>query len=168
MTSLPRGSAAPGHGHVRRRRAVAAVGAVSAGLLVLAACDKPTPMATVTVGKTTKSTEAECYEDGKAISRDEATKCTQKKAENTIRVPQGETLRIGVDPDIADEGWSLWIDGQQVIAPLKKSYYSFQGVDLFAPQQGQQAPKELRVSVVQQSGDAIQGVWNFKLENDDA
>jgi len=125
-------------------------------------------MATVTVGKTSKSAEAECYSDGKAIARAEATKCTQAKAEDTLRVPQGETLRIGVDPEIADEGWSLWINGQQVISPLKKTYYAFQGVDLFAEQQGQQAPKELNVSVVQQSGEDIQGVWNFKLENDDA
>ncbi|MGW3730118.1 DUF2771 domain-containing protein, partial [Streptomyces sp. NPDC000851] len=35
---------------VRRRRAVAAAGAVSAGLLVLSACDKPSPMSTITVG----------------------------------------------------------------------------------------------------------------------
>ncbi|GGK73238.1 hypothetical protein [Streptomyces flaveus] len=167
MTTLPRGSAATGHGPVRRRRAVAAVGAVSAGLLVLAACDKPTPMATVTVGKTSKSAEAECYEDGKAINREKATECTREKAEDTISVPQGETLRIGVDPEIADEGWALWINGQQVISPLKKTYYAFQGVDLFAAQQGQSAPKELNISVVQQSGEDVQGVWNFKLENAD-
>ncbi|MFG2023397.1 hypothetical protein [Streptomyces sp. NPDC048825] len=168
MTSLPRGSAATGHGHVRRRRAVTAVGAVCAGLLVLAACEKPTPMATVTVGKTSKSAEAECYKDGKTIARAEATECTREKAGDTLRVPQGETLRIGVDPEIADEGWSLWINGQQVISPLKKTYYAFQGVDLFADQQGTQAPDELNISVVQQSGDDIQGVWNFKLENADA
>ncbi|MFF9859828.1 hypothetical protein ACF1G8_15215, partial [Streptomyces tendae] len=35
MTTLPRGTAALGHRVVRRRRAVAAVGAVSAGLLPL-------------------------------------------------------------------------------------------------------------------------------------
>ncbi|HBF81590.1 MAG TPA: DUF2771 domain-containing protein, partial [Streptomyces sp.] len=32
------------------RRIGVALGAVSAGLLVLSACDKPTPLATVTVG----------------------------------------------------------------------------------------------------------------------
>ncbi|NGO14706.1 hypothetical protein G5C60_45740 [Streptomyces sp. HC44] len=168
MTSLPRGSAATGHGLARRRRAVTAVGAVFAGLLVLSACEKPTPMATVTVGKSSKSAEAECYKDGESLGREEATQCTRAKPSDTIKVPQGETLRIGVDPEIADEGWALWINGQQVISPLKKTYYAFQGVDLFADQQGQSAPKTLNISVVQQSGSDIQGVWNFKLENADA
>jgi hypothetical protein len=168
MTSLPRGSAATGHGLARRRRAVAAVGAVSAGLLVLSACDAPTPMATVTVGKSSKSAEAVCYENGKNLGREEATKCALKKASDSIRVPQGETLRIGVDPEVADKGWSLWINGQQVTPTYKKTYYAFQGVDLFADQQGQAAPKTLYISIVQQSGSQFQGVWNFKLENADA
>ncbi|MFC8197433.1 hypothetical protein ACFWBR_15180 [Streptomyces sp. NPDC060006] len=154
----------------RRRRAVAAAGAVSAGLLVLSACDKPTPMATVTVGGHSVSTEAECYEDGKDIGKAEAAKCALKKATETISVPQGETLRIGVDPEIADEGWALWLNGQQVTSPFKKTYYAFEGVDLFAEQQGQAAPKTIYISVVQQNkaGTQVQGVWNFKLENADA
>jgi hypothetical protein len=154
----------------RRRRAVAVVGAVSAGLLVLSACDKPTPMATVTIGKNSVSTEAECYEDGENIGREEATKCAAEKASDTISVPQGETLRIGVDPEIADEGWALWLNGQQVTSPFKKTYYAFEGVDLFADQQGQAAPKTINISIVQQnkSGSQFKGVWNFKLENADA
>ncbi|BCL28880.1 hypothetical protein ACFFS2_05530 [Streptomyces aurantiacus] len=154
----------------RRRRAVAAAGAVSAGLLVLAACDKPTPMATVTVGKNSISTEAECYEDGDAIGKAETAKCAAKKASDTISVSQGETLRIGVDPEIADEGWALWLNGQQVTSPFKKTYYAFEGVDLFAAQQGQAAPKTVYISVVQQNktGTQFKGVWNFKLENADA
>ncbi|MER6130596.1 hypothetical protein [Streptomyces sp. NPDC001815] len=154
----------------RRRRAVAAAGAVSAGLLVLSACDKPTPMATVTVGGHSVSTEAECYKDGKDIGKAEAAKCALKKATETISVPQGETLRIGVDPEIADEGWALWLNGQQVTSPFKKTYYAFEGVDLFAEQQGQEPPKTIYISVVQQNkaGTQVQGVWNFKLENADA
>ncbi|MDQ0775488.1 hypothetical protein QF026_003954 [Streptomyces aurantiacus] len=154
----------------RRRRAVAAAGAVSAGLLVLAACDKPTPMATVTVGKNSISNEAECYEDGDSISQAAVTKCAAKKASDTISVSQGETLRIGVDPEIADEGWALWLNGEQVTSPFKKTYYAFEGVDLFAAQQGQAAPKSVYISVVQQNktGTQFKGVWNFKLENADA
>ncbi|MFJ2259729.1 hypothetical protein ACIOKD_15555 [Streptomyces sp. NPDC087844] len=154
----------------RRRRAVAAASAVSAGLLVLSACDKPTPMATVTVGKHSVSVEAECYEDGKTIGKEEATKCALKKSSDTISVSQGETLRIGVDPEIADEGWALWLNGQQVTSPFKKTYYAFEGVDLFAEQSGQAAPKTIYISVVQQNkaGTQFKGVWNFKLENADA
>ena len=127
-------------------------------------------MATVTVGKSSMSSEAECYKDGKNLGPEEATKCTLKKASGSIRVPQGETLRIGVDPEIADEGWALWINGQQVTPAYKKTYYSFQGVDLFADQQGQAAPKTLYINIVEQnkSGSQSKGVWNFKLENADA
>lgn len=127
-------------------------------------------MATVTVGNSSVATEAECYKDGDALGREAATECVGKKASDTISVPQGETLRIGVDPEIADEGWALWINGQQATPPFKKTYYAFQGVDLFAGQQGQPAPKTLNVSIVQQnkSGSELQGVWNFKLENADA
>jgi hypothetical protein len=174
MTTLPRGRAAIEHSAVRRRRALAAAGAVFAGLLVLSACDKPTPRATVTFGNDSVSTEAECYDDGKNIGQQEATKCTQKKAEHTIKVPQSETLRIGVDPEVADTGWALWINGQQVTNVYKKTYYSFQGVDLFADQQGQAAPKTLNISIVEQdksdsgASKEYKGVWNFKLENADA
>ncbi|MGW7204938.1 hypothetical protein [Streptomyces sp. NPDC054837] len=160
---------------VRRRRVVAAAGAVSAGLLVLSACDKPTPRATVTVGKNSVSAEAECWEDGDNLGQEKATKCALKKASDSIDVPQSETLRIGVDPEIADTGWALWINGQQVTDVYKTTYYSFQGVDLFASQQGQAAPKQLYISVVQQdkpgatgASKDFEGVWNFKLVNDNA
>jgi len=151
----------------RRRRAVAAVGAVSAGLLVLSACDKPTPMATVTVGKNSVSSEAECYEDGKNLDKADVAKCARRKTSETISVAQGETLRIGVDPEVSDEGWALWLNGQQVTAPFKKTYYAFEGVDLFAAQEGQEPPKTINISVVEQnrSGTQFKGVWNFKLEN---
>jgi hypothetical protein len=160
---------------VRRRRAVAAAGAVSAGLLVLTSCDKPTPRATVTVGANSVSSEAECYDDGKNLGREQATKCTLRRSDDAIGVPQSETLRIGVDPEIADTGWALWINGQQVTPVYKKTYYSFQGVDLFSEQSGQAAPKQMYVSVVEQnkadssgSSSQFKGVWNFKLVNDEA
>ncbi|MGW0330419.1 hypothetical protein ACWD0J_00860 [Streptomyces sp. NPDC003011] len=172
MTTLPRGEAADVHRAVRRRRVVAAAGAVSAGLLVLTACDKPTPRTTVTVGSDSVSAEATCYDDGKDIGREEAAKCALKKASDAIEVPQSETLRIGVDPEVAETGWALWINGQQVTSVYKKTYYSFQGVDLFAEQQGQAAPKTLYISVVEQNKAAesgkFHGVWNFKLENADS
>ena len=51
----------------KSRRIGVALGAVSAGLLVLSACDKPTPLATVTVGDNSVHTEASCYNDGNAL-----------------------------------------------------------------------------------------------------
>jgi len=159
---------------VRRRRAVAAAGLVSAGLLVLSACDKPTPRVTVTVGSTSVSSEAACYDDGNDLGKAKATKCALQKGDvKTIKVRQSETLRVGVDPEVGDTGWALWINGQQMTYPYKKTYYAFDGVDLFAQQQGQAAQKTLYISIVEQdkvsSGDSkeYKGVWNFKLENAD-
>ena len=159
---------------VRRRRAVAVAGAVTAGLLVQSACDKPTPRATVTVGKNSVSAEAACYDDGNDIGKAKAAKCALKKSSDSIDVAQSETLRIGVDPEVSDTGWALYINGQQVTNVYKKSYYSFQGVDLFADQQGQAAPKQLYISIVEQNKTSsgvstrYNGVWNFKLVNSDA
>jgi len=42
------------------RRAATTIGAIGLGLVALTACDKPTPMATVTVG--TKSVTAETFD----------------------------------------------------------------------------------------------------------
>ncbi|MFG2651148.1 hypothetical protein [Streptomyces sp. NPDC048436] len=170
MTSLPRGGAANRHSSPRRRRAVAALGAVSAGLLVLSACDKPTPLATITVGKDSVHSDATCYDDGDDIGRAKATKCALKKASKSITLHQGDTLRIGVDPEVAKTGWTLWVNGQQANNPSKKTYYAFEGIDLFAPQQGQPAPDKLYVSIVEQdkTGQKYKGVWNFQLKNGDA
>lgn len=150
-----------------RRRSVAALGAVSAGLLVLSACDKPTPLATVTVGKNSVNSQATCYDDGKNLGRAKAVKCALKKASKSISVDQGQVLRIGVDPEVAETGWSMWINGQQVTNVSKKTYYAFEGIDLFAPQQGQPAPKKLYISIVEQdkAGEKYKGVWNFQLKN---
>ncbi|MFJ7043892.1 hypothetical protein CTU88_01020 [Streptomyces sp. JV178] len=151
----------------RSRRAAATLGAVSAGLLVLSACDKPTPMATVTFGTESVSTEAECYE---TLSAEQAAKCAREKPSKSIDVPQGETLRIGVDPEIAETGWALWINGEPATDTFKKTYWAFQNADLFATQPGQTAQKSLTVSVVEQKkgSSEYKGVWNFKFENPDA
>ncbi|MBC9716478.1 hypothetical protein H9Y04_28495 [Streptomyces sp. TRM66268-LWL] len=154
----------------KSRRVAATLGAVSAGLLVLSACEKPSPVATVTFGSDSVSTDATCYEHSKNLGMKEAAACALKKSTKTIKVKSGETLRVGVDPKVAETGWALWINGQQATNPYKKTYYSFEGIDLFAPQQGQPAPKTLYVSVVEQDemGKKVKGVWNFKLENADA
>ncbi|MFP3991694.1 hypothetical protein U9R90_30335 [Streptomyces sp. E11-3] len=154
------------------RRTVAALGAVSAGLLVLSACEKPTPMTTMTFGDDTVSAEATCYDEGKGFSREKAVECALKKSKKSVKVSQGETMRIGVDPEVSDSGWTVWVNGQQVISPnpFKKTFRSFPGIDVFAPQQDGKVEDKLYISVVQQNeaGTKFKGVWNFKLVNDDA
>ncbi|TRV74272.1 DUF2771 domain-containing protein [Streptomyces sp. 130] len=152
------------------RRIGVALGAVSAGLLVLSACDKPTPLATVTVGDDSVSSEAACYNDGKALKNSEAEKCLNKEAEKSIKVSMTDMVRFGVDPEIADNGWTLFIDGQRgEPEPSKKTYRSITGGAFFSSQSqtGEAAPKNTQVSIVETKGTSVIGIWHFKLEKTD-
>ncbi|NEC08557.1 DUF2771 domain-containing protein [Streptomyces sp. SID7909] len=150
------------------RRIGVALGAVSAGLLVLSACDKPTPLATVTVGDNSVSSEAACYNDGKALENSEAQKCLNKKAEKSIKVSMTDTVHFGVDPDIADNGWTLFLDGQRgEPEPSKKTYRSINGSAFFSTQTEGAAPKNSQVSIVETKGAKVIGIWHFQLEKSD-
>ncbi|MGW7052148.1 DUF2771 domain-containing protein [Streptomyces sp. NPDC054887] len=153
----------------KARRTATVIGAVSAGLLVLSACDKPTPLATVTVGTNSVNTEAACYNDGSAIKESLLQGCLNKKAEKTVKVSMDDKVRFGVDPEIADKGWTLFINGQQAEQePFKKTYRTIPGSAFFAQQQQQQpgapSPDEAQVSVVETKGKKLTGIWHFKLE----
>ena len=155
----------------RTIRTATAIGAVSLGLIALSACEKPTPRATATVGSTTISTEASCYDDGKTIPQDEVRKCLSKKAEKTISVGTGEKLRIGVEPDMAENGWLVFVNGQPALPdPVKKTYYSFPGEAFFQSQSPQGQPsapkKSTQISIVEADGSDFKGVWHLKLKND--
>jgi hypothetical protein len=153
-------------------RTATALGAVSLGLVALSACEQPSPMVTATVGGDSVSTEAACYNDGKAIPQKEVRKCLGKKAEKTISVSAGDKFRVGVDPKTAHDGWLVLVDGRAALPePLKKTYYSFPG-DVFFQQQSQQpggqpsAPKKsVQVTVVQTSGGDFNGIWHVNLKN---
>ncbi|WP_405938053.1 DUF2771 domain-containing protein [Streptomyces sp. NBC_00726] len=150
------------------RRIGVALGAVSAGLLVLSACDKPTPLATVTVGDNSVSSEAACYNDGKALKRSEAEKCLNKEAEKTVKVAMSDTVHFGVDPEIADNGWTLFIDGSNAEQePFKKTYRSISGSAFFSSRTGEAAAKDTQISVVETKGNDVIGIWHFKLVKTD-
>ncbi|MFD7003732.1 DUF2771 domain-containing protein [Streptomyces mirabilis] len=160
MTSLPRGRAANGH----RRRAVAALGAVSAGLLVLSACDKPTPLATITVGKNSVSSETACYNDGKEVKTSDLAKCLKGTDIKSIKVDPDETVRFGVDPKIADNGWTILMNGQPLTDSSKKTYRTIPGSVFFNAQYGASGNSTL-VSI--KEGDkTVTGLWSFKLKKD--
>ncbi|PBC62832.1 DUF2771 domain-containing protein [Streptomyces sp. Tue6028] len=160
MTSLPRGRAANGH----RRRAVAALGAVSAGLLVLSACDKPTPLTTVTVGRNSVSSETDCYNDGNAVKTADLAKCLKSKDIKSITVDPDETVRFGVDPDIADQGWTILMNGQPLTDSSKKTYRTIPGSVFFNAQYGASGDSTL-VSIKSGEKD-VTGLWSFKLKKD--
>ncbi|MDX3853836.1 DUF2771 domain-containing protein [Streptomyces sp. AK02-01A] len=148
----------------RARRAGVALGAVSAGLLVLAACDKPTPLATVTVGGDSINTEASCYDDGKAIPETDIQSCLNKKADKTIEIGMDDKVRFGVDPEIADNGWTLFINGQQAEQePYKKTYRTIPGNAFFTSQTGE-TTSDTQVSIVETSGKKLTGIWHFEFK----
>ncbi|GHE00205.1 DUF2771 domain-containing protein [Streptomyces alanosinicus] len=148
---------------VRRRRAVAAAGLVSAGLLALSACDKPTPVATVTVGTSSVNSEAMCYNDGNALDAKALTNCIKNidKAKS-IKVDQDATVRFGVDPKIADAGWVVLVNGQQFTDVSKKTYRTIPGSAFFNQQYGTQG--DTNTVTIRMGEKSNQGMWSFKLK----
>ncbi|MFE4408827.1 DUF2771 domain-containing protein [Streptomyces sp. NPDC093064] len=149
------------HSAVRRRRAVAAAGAVSAGLLVLSACSKPTPLSTITVGSSSVSSEANCYNDGNAIKTADLARCLKSKDIKTIKVDPDETVRFGVDPKIADTGWTILMNGQPLTDSSTKTYRTIPGSVFFNAQYGASGNSTL-VSIKEGEKD-VRGLWSFKL-----
>ncbi|MER5935412.1 DUF2771 domain-containing protein [Streptomyces sp. NPDC002054] len=154
----------------RARRSVAALGAVSAGLLLLSACDKPTPLATVTVGSSSVSTEAACRpaKGEKDMPIDEVQKCLAdiKKAK-TIEYGRGDTLRLGVEPEIVEHGstWQPVLDGQPITDQSGNTYRSFPNVDIFATGGQGETPASKLLNIVQFTKDGKpQAVWSYNLK----
>ncbi|MEV7687190.1 DUF2771 domain-containing protein [Streptomyces bungoensis] len=163
MTTLPRGEAADVHRAARRRRAVAAAGAVCAGLLVLSACDKPTPVSTVTVGQDSVNSEALCYNDGNALDAKSLAKCAKNAGDiKSITVDTDENVRFGVDPKIADAGWTILVNGRQFTESSKKTYRTIPGSAFFNAQYGTQGNSNT-VSI-QMGANPAKGLWSFKLK----
>ncbi|WP_405797845.1 DUF2771 domain-containing protein [Streptomyces sp. NBC_01506] len=152
----------------RVRRTGVALGAVSAGLLALSACDKPTPLATVTIGTDSVHSEAACYNDGKPLNdqAELATCLNDTSGRKTISVSLDDRMHFGVDPKIADNGWTFYLDGQQVEAePNNDTYRTIQAGSFFASQTGETI-KSVNLGIVETSekDKAVVGVWNFELK----
>ncbi|MFC3573086.1 DUF2771 domain-containing protein [Streptomyces yaanensis] len=149
---------------LRSRRAVAAFGAVSAGLLLLSACNKPTPLATITVGTNTVSSQTDCYNDGNAVATAELAKCLKSKDIKSIKVDPDETVRFGVDPSIADKGWTILMNGQPLTDASNKTYRTIPGSVFFNSQYGASGNSTL-VSI-KEGEKTVTGLWSFKLKKD--
>jgi hypothetical protein len=153
---------------IRRRAAV--LGAVSLGLFALAACDKPTPLATVTVGDTSVHTESAtgCYGDGGKISQTKFVACLQGKATQEITVPAGEEVRVGVDPAIADKGWILAVGTSGKTELLKSTYRTFSGDQFFTDATTGQSTDSVTLNFIETTGKQdYLGVWQIKLVKGD-
>ncbi|MFD0433521.1 DUF2771 domain-containing protein [Streptomyces chartreusis] len=149
---------------VRRRRALAAAAAVSAGLLVLSACDKPTPLATVTVGTASVHSEATCGGEGETLKTTDLAKCLKNKDIESIKVDPDDTVRFGVDPDIADEGWTILMNGQPLTDSSTKTYRTVPGSVFFNAQYG--ASGDSTLVTIKEGEQNVTGLWSFKLEKD--
>ncbi|QNP63879.1 DUF2771 domain-containing protein [Streptomyces genisteinicus] len=148
----------------RRRRAAAALGAVSAGLLVLSACDKPTPLVTVTVGTESVNAEATCYNDGEAIKESEVQKCLTEGTPTKIKFAVDDKVRLGVDPEIAENGWTLLFGAQPVEQePFKKTYRTIPGNAFFSSQTGETTDKA-DVNIMETNGTKVIGIYRFQFE----
>lgn len=149
----------------RHRRAIAAAGVVGAGLLVLSACDKPTPLATVTVDRSTVNSEASCYNDGDALKPTALQGCLKDKSAKSIKVDPDATVRFGVDPEIAENGWTLLMNGQPLTDSSKKTYRTVPGSVFFNQQYGASG-SSTTVTILEGGNSKAYGLWSFKLEKD--
>ncbi|MDT0470909.1 DUF2771 domain-containing protein [Streptomyces sp. DSM 41014] len=155
---------------VRRRRAVAAVGAVGAGLLVLSACDKPTPVATITVGSSSVNEGATCGGESASLSSAELAKCLKDTDIASIKVDPDETVRFGVDPAIADKRWTILMNGQPLTEDSNKTYRTIPGSVFFNAQYGAQGDSTLvtiKAADGKSSSQKVTGLWSFRLKKDD-
>ncbi|AKH83039.1 hypothetical protein AA958_13270 [Streptomyces sp. CNQ-509] len=155
---------------LRSRRGAVALGAVVVSAFALSACEKPTPVAQITVDDRTASAEAQCYDDGKDISNEELESCISERAEKSITVDSGDRVRIGVEPEIADNGWVLFVDGRPVTSqPSKHTYVTYSGDQFFEAQsQPGQPPVQsdkAKVGIVEIDDEGnYKGAWSFDLK----
>ncbi|MEE1929620.1 DUF2771 domain-containing protein [Streptomyces sp. TRM 70351] len=159
----------------RRVRTAAAAGAACFALVALSACEKPTPVSTITVGSDSVHTEAACYNEGKKLGQEELNKCLEEGDDvTTIDVPRGRDISFGVEPDIAERGWQVWLGGRPLTAYEETTFQSLPGDELlrYAQQTSQtgEVPETLDVAIVEATqGTADEqpgyyGVWRFELK----
>ncbi|MFI1094505.1 hypothetical protein [Streptomyces sp. NPDC020917] len=156
------------------RRAATTVGAISLGLVALTACDKPTPLATVTVGTRSVTAEAvdKCYANGKKLPTTIFQACLAASAKHHITVGLGDTVRVGVEPKLAKKGWLL-ASGTQLLTPeplTNKTYWTLDSSTLFTqqdPSTGQTTQVDsVTLNIVESAdttGAETYGVWKIKL-----
>ncbi|TSB21500.1 hypothetical protein OG422_18985 [Streptomyces sp. NBC_01525] len=156
------------------RRAAAAIGAVSLGLVTLSACEKPTDLATVTVGSTTVTAEATpgCNGDGKLLSKKQVETCITKNGGKTVTVQSGDKVRVGVAPEVAKSGWIVIGGGPVMREASHETYRSFDADTLFMQQNPQTGQTTYTRSVTLQVAELGKGqgpktMWHFNLKQKD-
>ncbi len=149
-----------------------AAGAATASLLVLTACEQPSPLVTVVSGGQSVNDEATSYcFDGQDASKQPGTPggCSfDERKPRLVRVQQGEQVGIDVSKEISDKAWIVVIAPQggqaeqqqeQASAPQDEHYFTF------TPQFQGGTPLDLQVrSLASDAPNAqVTGVWRFVL-----
>lgn len=157
------------------RRPVLSVLVAAAGVLTLAACEKPAPSITVFSGTTSAHREAICwsFESDRAVeesdcSIDLETQPAGEVAETlleeiaVIPATPGETVGISVDPVVAESGWLVTINGRPLIRePVTEKYFRF----TMPPQPLRDGDAQLVVQALTDDGAQVRGSWIFGISD---
>lgn len=121
----------------------------------------------MTVGTSSVSAESACH-DGTELSTDKVQECLSGlKNAKTIDYARGDTLRLGVEPEVVEDGkkWQAVLDGQPITEPSSNTYRSFPGADVFATGGQGEAPSSKKLAIVQVAEDGKPlSVWSFNLK----
>jgi hypothetical protein len=157
---------------LRRTAAMSAVLLTAATLLT--ACEKPRPLATVFSGSASISREALCWssdptraidaadclidEGSGALSEADAAELADYLG--TLVVNSGQTVGISVDPEVAESGWSVSVNGRRRNADLINSTYF-----RFELSERDFRGRSLELQVIAPTSDLTQrrGLWVFEL-----
>lgn len=132
-------------------------------LLVLSACTKPLPGATVQSGTKSVHAQALCWNLDQNKLRD----CLTSLATNpnlsgtALRVGASANVGISVDPKATEFGWQALLNGTSLVAtPISSTYYRFS-----LPKDIIGSENNLEI-VALGPQNSVRGVWLFKLAVD--
>lgn len=155
-------------------RPLAVALAVAATLLALGACEKPAPSVTVFSGTTSEHREALCwsFDADRAYTAadcvvDVASAQSQESVFEaldeylaTLEVAAGDVVGISVDPEVADAGWSVTLNGRPLHRDLiTETYFRF----TMPPQPLRRGSVEMQVRAAADDGTSARGFWVFRL-----
>lgn len=160
-------------------RRVALTIAAGVGVLLLSGCEAPNPAATVFSGTTSVNREALCWSPepdqpsgpddclvteadlnvgGDALSADASAELVDYLA--IIEVVPEETIGISVDPEVAEAGWSITLNGKALSSELITSTYHRFSLSERAFRRG---PIEMRIFAATEDGTGVRGSWVYQL-----
>ena len=141
---------------LRRASSPALLGLAVLAPLLLTGCEKPSPGITVFAGSTSQRAEAACWaQDADGSVQQPA--CAGESTE--IEVGTGDTLGISVDKNVAESGWRIRINDEEVTPEtIEDTYYK---VPVASGLGGQEF--KMQIFALSESGQEIRGAWNFTL-----